>query len=287
MSLIVEGLQLHDRPGGVYFDMLTGRHELPASRFATSMIPFWAGQRQDVSLADRRRIELESRVLAIPNAAAHQAWIDDFKRRLDPSRSTPVLIRDTLPSGLERFGWAWPRALDVERVGGRTATPMHAASVALEGLDPFWYSPYGALALDDDVVLDDDELLDAGGEIVVTSPITEITFDAGGSAEVQRVRVRFVGASSAGVGIENLTTPELVGFTSTEVLAGGDRITVDNFRRRAHRDLGAGLGSIRASMTMRDGNRHGEYLRLLPGSNTLRVLGAPAEARISFFRTWL
>ena len=146
MSLIVDGLQLQDRAAGVYFDMVHGRNELPRVRAAESVIPFRSGVRFETSLADRRTIHLESRVLAV--ADTHQEFIDDLKRRLDPTRGSPIIIRDLLPTGLERWCAARSRAFDIERIGGLNDTPMYHASAALEALDPFWYSSYGAATLD-------------------------------------------------------------------------------------------------------------------------------------------
>lgn len=286
MSLIVDGLQLQDRAAGVYFDLTHGRNELPRIRLAESVIPFRAGARVETSLADRRTLHLESRVLAVP--LVHQEFLDNLKARLDPTRPDAVMVRDLLPgTGLERWCWAHPRAFDIERIGGANNTPMYRASASLESLDPFWYSAYGTLDLDAGADMDDDEIMDAGAEIVVTSPTTLVTFNNPGTAEVQRVRVRFIGPSSGGVGIENRSTPLPVGFNSSTVLAADERVTVNNYLRTALRDVGAAQGSIRSTMGLRGGNRHGEYLCLVPGDNTLQILGAPAECRIAFFPTWL
>lgn len=285
MSLIVDGLQLQDRAGGVYFDMPVGRHDLPLARVATSSVPFRAGLRGERSFADRRRIELESRVLAIADAVAHQAFIDDLKRRLDPSRGEPLLVRDLLPTGLERWCYAWSRALDVERVGGRTATPMHQASVVLEALDPFWYGTYGLSALDSGLLLDDGEALDQGGEIVVapTSTTHALSFDTQGTADVERIRLRLSGPSVAGPGIEVDTPAGVVGFVMADALADGELLEIDNFERSTL--LGAAVA--RQHMSLRPANRNGEYVRFLPGLNTVRILGQPAEVRILLTPTYL
>lgn len=287
MSLFIDDLQLHNRAGGWYFDLVVGRHSLPSLRTVTTLIPFAHGLRGEPSFADQRRLELESRLLAVPDPDAHQAFLDSLKRHLDPTRTTPVLVRDLLPTGVERWCRAWPRALDVERVGGRTATPMHAASAVLEALDPFWYTSWGALTLDSGLALDDDEELDTGGETIVIPPTDEIDLDAIGSTDVARIRIRFIGPSAGPVGIEVISTPEPIGFTSTVSLGVGERVTVDNAARSAHRDIGTVIGTVRGAMTLRPGNRHGEYVRLVPGINRIRIHGAPAQTRIKYLPTWL
>lgn len=267
----------------VFLEITEGLDELPELRTHQQVIPFRHGQRADMSYAHARPIVL-SGLISGPSGnerSAYRAYVDEVKASFSPFR-TGLLVA-TLEDGTTRWIHAMP--LDMRY----TPIVPGASNVSIELIahDPFWYSAYGVLNLDSGVEMDDDELMDAGGEIVVPSGTTEVTFTNTGTAEVERIRARFIGASGGSVGIENLSTPELVGFSIAQTLAAGQRITVNNYHRTARRDLGAGQGNVRGSMTLRAGNRNGEYLRLLPGSNTLRILGAPAEARITFFPTWL
>lgn len=285
MSLIVDDLQLHNRAGGWHFDLTVGRHALPSTRVTTTQIPFRHGLRGEPAFGNLRRLEIESRVLAIPDPDAHQAFLDDLKRRLDPTRGEPVIVRDTLPNGLERWCFAWSRACDVVRVGGLSASPMHEASIMLEALDPFWYSSNGAATLDSGLLLDNGEHLDQGAEVVIapTSTSHQLTIDTLGSAEVERIRIRMLGPSAGPPGFEADTPAGPVGFVLAAPLAAGELLELDNAARRA---LVAGV-SVRADMTLQAANRHGEYARLRPGTNTIRILGQPAQARILFTPTHL
>lgn len=283
MSLIADGIQLQRPLEGLNLSLARagGRITPPPARAITSIVAGRHGRRPEPSLSDTRVVPLSGWITqSDPDLLVEE--LDRLKALFNPARD-PWLLRDTLPNGVER--WIYVRGSNV--MGAYRNPHTFDLDVELEADDPFWYSAYGTLNLDAGVEMDDDELMDAGGEIVVTPPATEVTFDAIGNTDVERIRIRFVGPSGGSVGVENLSTSELVGFTSTEVLAAGDRITVNNYHRTARRDQGASLGSVRGAMTLREGNRHGEYLRLIPGSNVLRILGAPAEARIMFFPTWL
>lgn len=283
MSLrwITNGVSHELQDDNHFLEVVRGRNELPELRAQDRMLPFRHGRLPAIPFADGRLIEARGWV-DVPYAS-FRAEVDPLKQALAPF-TTGVLV-DELEDGTLR--WANARVSNLMWIHLKAGTER--VSVEFVAHDPFWYSAYGALDLDSGVEMDDDELMDAGGEIVVVPFATEVTFTNPGNTDVERIRVRFIGPAGGGVGIENLSTPELVGFTSTNNLSPGERVTVNNYHRTAHLDTGIGTPTtnVRGTMTPHVGNQRAEYLRIVPGSNTLRVLGSPAEARILFFPTWL
>lgn len=227
-----------------------------------------------------RQIELAGYV-DIVDAGLFVARIDTWKKALDPTAAEPVLILDSLEDGTQRYCWAVPTSFLWTHL-----VPQKARiSVELDALDPFWYGVYGNSTMDSGLIMDNGEVMDSSGEITVTPTSTSysITLDPASTAEVERIRIRFVGPSLSAPGIEVDTPDGLVGFVMTAALATGEELTVD---ARARTVTIAGV-TQRAAMTLKAANRHGEYVRFRPGTNTVRVLGMPATARILFSPTFL
>jgi hypothetical protein len=280
MSLILDSTEYQRSNEGVYLSIARGRGraEPPPVRRAKTLIPFRSGRRPEPGYADTRVLELVGWIKK-PDPAQLVSELDDLKALVDPRRE-PWILLDTLPNAAQR----WARVVGRNLMAGYLNPHAYELSVELEADDPFWYSAYGTLDMNDGIEMDDDYFMDSGGEIIVVPPATEVTFDSQGTAEVERIRIRFVGPSASPIGVHNLSTESPVGFSIFRPLAAGEQITVNNYARTAKLD---GATNVRGDMTLMSGNRHNEYLRLLPGSNTLQILGAPAEARITFFPTWL
>jgi Phage tail protein len=308
VGLTWDGYDIQRSDLDVFLEITEGLDELPELRARRDIIPFRHGQRPAAPYANRRPIVLTG-LISGPSAterSGYRGYVDEVKESFSPLRSAPGTLVATLEDGTTR----WIKAMPLDARFRPIVPGASNTSIELVADDPFWYSAYGtvgdviaydaaiiydsslhlydgatgALGMDTGIEMDDDYLMDSGGEIIVTPPTTEVTFDSMGTADVERIRIRFVGPSTGSVGVHNLSTSSPVGFSIARTLAAGEEIVVNNYARTAKLD---GVTNVRGDMTLRDGNRHNEYLRLLPGSQTLRILGAPAEARITFFATWL
>jgi hypothetical protein len=270
----------------VMFEITEGLDELPAVRGSDELIPFRSGRLSQKRTADHRPLVLTGWIAgagATPEAS-YRAYLDGLKKVLDPTRD-PGLLVATLTDGSVR----WIRAVPRDLIGGdRIGYEFRPLSVELDALDPYWYGPYGSASLNSGLFLDTGHYLDEGASIVVvpTSGAHPVAVDTLGTAQVERVSVTFTGPSVSGVGIENTTNG--TGFVLPSIAANPvtspPRVTVvDNFARTVLDWLGA---TLRASLVLNPANAHGEYLRLEPGLNNLRILGKPAAARILFTPTY-
>jgi hypothetical protein len=282
VGLTWDGYDIQRSDLNVFLQITEGLDEMPELRTARQVIPFRHGQRSTSPYANRRPIVLTG-LISGPSAterSGYRGYVDEVKESFSPFRSTPGTLVATLEDGTTR----WIKAMPLSMLNAPIVPGAANTSIELVADDPFWYSAYGTLDMDDGIEMDDDYFMDSGGEIVVTSPTTEVTFDSQGTAEVERIRVRFVGPSTSSVGVVNRSTPSPVGFTIARTLAANEEITLNNYSRTVKLD---GTTNLRGDTTLYAGNRHGEYLRLLPGENRLQILGAPAEMRLLFFATWL
>lgn len=262
------------------FWIAQGRDELPSVRSSAELIPFRRGRLHKPGIADMRRLELRGYIQETALAGL-LATRDEIKRLLDPEADDLGILADEFEDGSLRWVRAIPRTAQARYAGDA----RRLYSIELEALDPYWYGAWGTLALDSGLLLDAGWTLDASAEIIVvpTSTAHALSIDTLGSADVERVSVRLVGPSTTPAGFETaLPSGEVAGFALDRALLAGEELVVDNFARLA---TIAGV-SVRADMALRAGNRNGEYLRLLPRTNTVRVLGQPAEARIHFTPTY-
>ncbi len=262
------------------FWIAQGRDDLPGARTSADLIPFRRGRLHQPATADVRRLELRGYITET-DLAGLLATRDEIKRLLEPERDDPGILTDTFEDGSIRWIRAIPRSADATYAG----QAKRLYSILLEALDPFWYGAWGSLALDVGADLDDGYVLDGSADLVVvpTSPAHVVEIDAFANAEIERVRVTFTGPSVSGPGVE-LVRPgaSAIGFQMATALAAGEVLVVDNWARTA------AIGTVprRADMALRDGNRHGEYVHLLPRANTIRITGQPAEARLQFTPTF-
>lgn len=281
MSLLLDGYEAQRPNEGIHLSVARGRGRIepPPTRRSSSVIPFRAGRRLTPGYADSRRLELVGWVTK-PDPEELVAELDALKVVFDPSRD-PWLLLDTLPNGDVR----WIRVVGANLMGAYRNPHTYDLSAELIADDPFWYSAYGTSTLDSGLVLDAVDLLDQGGPIVVTPTAAShpINFDSMSTGDVERIRIRLVGPSSTGVGIEVDTPDGVVGFVMASALSAGQVLIVDNHKRTAL----IGTLSQRQGMTLRAANRHGEFIRFRPGVNQLRVLGQPGSAHILFTRTYL
>jgi hypothetical protein len=265
------------------FEITEGLDTLPGTRGDDHVLPFRSGLLPASRLADRRPVVAVGHVMGPSGAtarAAFRAYVDELKSAIDPT-SPPGILVATLEDGTLR----WIRAVPRNLIGGDGfGSDFRSFSLEWESLDPMWHGSWGTLAMDAGYVLDDGEDLDTSAEVVVipVSTAHEITVDTLGTAEVERIRVRITGPSVGAVSVEVLTAAGPVGFAFS-TLTAGQELEVDNYARTvlldgvARRDL----------LTLRAANRNGEFVRLLAHTNTVRVYGQPAEARILFVPTWL
>lgn len=258
----------------IFIEIAEGLDDLPDVRGGDQVIPFRTGRLPVRSIADFRPI-IGNGWIAGSNStprAKYRGYLDALKAKLDPT-SEPRVLAATLEDGTTRWIRAIPRnLLPGPGIGGEFRT----FSIEWKACDPYWYGSWGALTLDSGLTLDDGYALDSGGEIVIAGA-GDYTLNTLGSAEVERVQVRFVGPSSGPVGIETVGAAP-VGFRIARTLASGEEIAVDNWARTAL----LGSSSLRNLMTLSPGNRHGEYIRLPAGAVTLRATGAAAQTRIQF-----
>jgi hypothetical protein len=286
IGLAYDGYDLQRADLNVMFAITEGLDELPAVRGDDDLIPFRTGRLATTHTADHRPVVATGWVAGtsgIPPApdTSYRAYLDGLKQVLDPTRLPATLVA-TLTDGSTRWIPAVPRSLIGGEMVGHEFRPL---SISWEALDPYWYGSNGYATLDSGLFLDDGHTLDEGAAVVVTptSASHELTVDTLGNADVQRVLVSFTGPSVAGPGIEVVTPDGLVGFTYVPALTAGQTLTVDN----DDRTVVVASVSQRASLALMGANRHGEYVRLGPGANTVRILGYPASARILFIPTYL
>jgi hypothetical protein len=190
----------------------------------------------------------------------------------------PDILVVTLQDGSTR--WINARPANPALIGGElVGYEMRPMSIEWEALDPYWYGSWGSLALDEGYLLDAGWLLDSSAEVLITGAAT---FDTLGTADVERIRVRFTGPSAGPVGVE-IPNAVPLGFTVNRILVAGEVLDVDNFTRT----VTLGGASLRNLMILRPANEHGEYLRLPAGSVTLHATGRATETRVLFTPTFL
>lgn len=283
VGLTWDGYDVQRSDLDVFLEITEGLDELPDLRSFQQIVPFRHGRRADVPYADKRAIVLTG-LLSGPSAterAGYRGYVDEVKGSFSPLRDTPGTLVATLEDGTTRWIKAMPLDMRTKPIVPGAAN----ASIELIADDPFWYSANGFATMDSGLVMDDGEVMDQGAVVVVTPTSTSeaVALDTLGTADVERIRVHMTGPSVSPPGIEVDTPDGLVGFALAAPLISGQELTVDNFARTAL----IGVLSQREGMTLKAANRHGEYVRLRPGVNAVRVLGQPAQARILFTPTWL
>lgn len=253
-----------------------GRDELPTVRRTSDHIPFRRGRVHRPGIANVRQLELRGYVQET-TPAEFQATKDMLKGLLDPELEEPGTLVDPQDDGSKR----WIHAVPVSVLPKLAGNTKRILSVELEALDPYWYGSYGYATLDSGLILDNGEFLDQGAEIVVvpTSATHNVPLTIPGTAKIERVRVTVKGPSSAAIGVEALSSG--VGFGYPR-LVPGTTLRVDNRASTVLRDL----SNARKDLTLRPANLHGEYIRLSPGAEVVRITGQPAEVRLLFTPTY-
>jgi hypothetical protein len=210
------------------------------------------------------------------HTSAKRVYIDGIKAKLEPTGLPRTLVA-TLEDGSKRWINAVPRNL---LPGDGWGSDFRSFSIEWEALEPYWYGSFGVLTLDTGYLLDGGESLDSGTEVILTD---SAFIDTQGTADIERVRIRFIGPSTGPVGLQATGIAAPVGFSVARTLAAGEVLEVDNQARTALLD---GV-SVRSLMTLLPGNSHGEYLRLPPGPTTLYATGGAAQTRVLFTPTYL
>lgn len=277
MTTTWEGFELAPAHGRWRFWVEQGRDELPAIRASSELVPFRRGRLHQPGIADTRRLELRGYIKET-SLALLLSTRDEIKRLLNPEMAAPGLLVDAFEDGGMRWISAVPRSAEA-RYGGK-ATRLY--SIELEALDPFWYGANGNIALDTGLLMDSGLLLDQGPTTVIrpTTPGHDEYVTVLGNADVTKVRVEVDGPSTAPVYVANYSLG--VAFLHPQLTAGQTLIVDSGLRTVA-----IGPSNARGNLTLDADNRHGEYLRLQPGSNHLRIEGQPTEVRIKFPATYL
>jgi hypothetical protein len=268
----------------IFVEIVEGLDDLPRVRGNDQVIPFRSGRLPVPGIADGRAIVGNGWIAgggSVPRVR-YRAYLDALKAKLDPTQG-PKLLVATLEDGSLRWIHAIPRSLlPGESIGGE----FRWFSIEWKACDPFWYGIWDVLDLDEGLRLDAGLTLDQARTLVITptsSPFS-FTFDAFGTAEVEKVRIEIDGPSTGAVSLRNLeyATDNSLGF-SHPALGVGETLVVDTgLRTVTLNDVNA-----RGNLTLFANNRGGEYLRLRPGNNTLRAAGTPAQIRLIFYPTYL
>lgn len=283
IGLAFDDLDLQRADLDLMFVITEGMDELPETRGGDQLIPFRTGQLAQPRMAHRRPVVAEGWV-ARPSASvasAYRAYVDSLKLRLEPT-ALPKLLVATMEDGSKRWVNAVPRNL----IGGPAlGSDFRPFSIEWEALDPYWYGAYGTGTLDSGLYLDAGWYLDGGADLIVAGS-GDYPLANPGTADSEKVRVVVTGPSTGPIGVE-VTGSLPVGFVYGPVLAAGQTLTVDNDARTV--DLATAFAPTvngRQDLSLRPGNEHGEYLRLPPGAQTIRVSGNPASTRIHFLPAW-
>ncbi len=285
VGLVWDGHDVQRADLDVFFEITDGLDDLPEVRGEDQLIPFRAGRLPGLRLPHRRPVVAVGHVMGPADAtarAAFRAYVDEIKGWMDPTIGERILVA-TLEDGSTRWITCVPRNI---LPGEGWASEYRAFSLEWEAVsDPLWHADWGEWFLDSGLVLDDGWYLDEAGHLVITptgSPF-DATFTALGTTATEAVRVEVDGASTGVVGVSNVTAGHpVVGFTHP-ALAAAALLSVDSGTRTVT------LGGVQArgNLTLLAGNAHGEYLRLWPGQNVIRVTGTPAQIRVFFDRSYL
>jgi hypothetical protein len=180
----------------------------------------------------------------------------------------------------------WIRATARNLIGGEAfGSELRILSLELEALDPYWYGTFGTLILDTGLFLDDAWLVNSSREVVIVPPADpyDFTLEVPGTTVVRKIRARFEAPSINPVGLLNVTPLVPVGFRASILPSGASPLVVDNEQRTVLQ----GATSFRKDLVLEEGNVHGEYICLFPGTNRLRLIGKPARLRLTFYPSYL
>jgi hypothetical protein len=281
VGLTWDGFDLQRSDLDILFALTEGLDDLPQLRSADQFIPFLPGRLPSPAIPDRRAVVAVGWVTArgAAAAAAFRTYLDTLKAKLEPG-GPPRILLATLENGTQRWIRAVPRVLIP---GEGLGSDFRAFSIQWDARDPYWYGVYGSLFLDTGLLLDSGLFLDAPGETVFTpsSDPFYVNLEVPGTTDSSKVKVTVVAPSTGAVGV--VAEADEVGFTFPTMAGGAANLIVDNELRTATQ---AGVSS-RASLTLAAGNEHGEYIRLRPGVNRLRISGRPASVRVAFRPTYL
>jgi hypothetical protein len=279
-----DGFDLQRADLDILFELTEGLDDLPQTRGSDDVIPFRSGRLPQDRIADHRPVVATGWVTrpSASVASAYRAYVDSLKAKLDPTGPPHILVA-TLEDGSKR----WINAVARDLIGGPAlGSDFRPFSIAWDALDPYWYGTNAVIALDSGLFLDAGLTLDQDATIVIT-PTTvayDYTFTAHGTTDITGVVVEIDGPSVSRPFIYNKSLDPVVGFGYATALIAGQTLVVDSGRRTAT------LGSVNARGGLTPtypGNRHGEYIRVRPGENTIRIDGQPAEVRMSFKATYL
>jgi hypothetical protein len=277
IGLTYDGYDLQRADLDIFFQITEGLDTLPETRGDDQLIPFRTGRLAQSRMADRRPVVAMGWVTrpSVSQTPAYRAYLDGLKAKLEPTALPRVLVA-TLEDGSKRWINAVPRDL---LPGDGWGSDFRSFSIEWEALDPYWYSAYGSATLDSGLYLDAGWYLDDGADLTVAGS-GDYALTNPGTADSEKVRVIVTGPSSGAVGVE-VAGAVPVGFTYP-LLATGETLTVDNDARTVVLTSAAPPVNGRQNLILRPGNEHGEYLRLPPGAQTIRVSGNPVSTRIHF-----
>jgi hypothetical protein len=279
IGLAFAGYDLQRADLNVMFAITEGLDDLPAVRGSDQVIPFRPGRLALPRLADRRAVVATGWVAGGQPApeSTYRTYLDGLKAVLDPTRPPDALVA-TLENGSVRWIIARPANILGGELVGHEMRPM---SIEWEAVDPYWYGTFGSLTADAGYRADGGWAADSSREFVVVPPTEAYDFnlDVPGTAAARRIVARFDSPSIGICGLSNRTFADPIGFTSVPLPVGALPMVIDNEART----IVQGGTSYRKDLTLATGNEHGEYIRLLPGRNVLRVTGKPTRLRLTFY----
>ena len=201
-----------------------------------------------------------------------------MKAAFSPLRETPGTLAATLEDGTVR----WIRAMPIDMRSSAIVPGAANTSIELIADDPFWYGS-DALVMDSGYDMADGETMDSGvSEVVITpdSASYTVTIHSNGTAPVYDAKVTFTGPSTGYTRFEDHANA--IGWTGP-ALAAGEVMVVDSGTRTVTLD---GV-QARNDLILHADNLNGEYVRLDPGTNPIRITGQPAEVRVRFNSAYL
>lgn len=280
VGLTWDGYDVQRQDFGVLLDITEGLDDLPQLRTHHELVPFRHGRHTEEPYADRRPIVLTGLLDGRDGTdrSDYRTYVDEVKAAFTPFRGSPGRLVATLEDGSTRWIWAWP--LDMRPVP--LVPGASKWSIELVATEPFWYSGDESIVMDSGYDMADGEFMDSGGDVVIV-PDSDgylASIIADGTAPVTAARVTFTGPSTGFTRFEDFENT--IGWTGP-TLAAGDELVVDSGLRTVT------LNGVQArdQLILHANNRNGEYVRLDPGTNTIRISGQPAEVRVRYTSVYL
>lgn len=271
---------LDDRAAAWKFTLTEGLDSGADFRGSDQVVPFLPGSVRWPRIADARALVLTGRLKSdspVLYHAAVDALMTAFDAGLGPGTLTALIDgMGTRQVGAVVKDIAW---------GGKHSPIARAVSILLDG-DPFWQSPsiWGtAWTMDMGLYADTGLTMDmATSTGVVFNPVSDpdsMDFLTFSTTTVRDAIIEVDGPSSGAITVKNsegvgIYYPALVGGETLAVDCGEKTVTLNGT-------------PVRNLMALAAPNPRGDYFFVRPGSDSLVVVGQPAEVRLTFRPTYL